>query len=234
MNFITLNGIRSDSVKGLLISELPPVVKPQQRTEIEEIDGRDGDIVTKLGYSAYDRTMLIGLHGDFDIDDVIRFFDSEGEAVFSNEPDKLYKYQILDDIEFERLIRFRKAKVRFHVQPFKYSAVERIKTINAETEDSFRVLNSGNTVARPRITITPAATRAMPCCASSSWPFRAPSCWSPMIGPCCGSFAPGSGTWRTERSRISPGAMTPLWRSGNGSGSGPPLSMNSTGRNRSG
>ena len=53
MNFITLNGIRSDSVKGLLISELPPVVKPQQRTEIEEIDGRDGDIVTKLGYSAY-------------------------------------------------------------------------------------------------------------------------------------------------------------------------------------
>lgn len=158
MNFITLNGIRSDSVKGLLISELPPVVKPQQRTEIEEIDGRDGDIVTKLGYSAYDRTMLIGLHGDFDIDDVIRFFDSEGEAVFSNEPDKLYKYQILDDIEFERLIRFRKAKVTFHVQPFKYSAVERIKTINAESEDSFRVLNSGNTVARPRITITGTGT----------------------------------------------------------------------------
>lgn len=158
MNFITLNGIRSDSVKGLLISELPPVVKPQQRTEIEEIDGRDGDIVTKLGYSAYDRTMLIGLHGDFDIDDVIRFFDSEGDAVFSNEPDKLYKYQILDDIEFERLIRFRKAKVSFHVQPFKYSAVERIKTINAESEDSFRVLNSGNTVARPRITITGTGT----------------------------------------------------------------------------
>lgn len=158
MNFITLNGIRSDSVKGLLISELPPVVKPQQRTEIEEIDGRDGDIVTKLGYSAYDRTMLIGLHGDFDIDDVIRFFDSEGDAVFSNEPDKLYKYQILDDIEFERLIRFRKAKVTFHVQPFKYSAVERIKTINAESEDSFRVLNSGNTVARPRITITGSGT----------------------------------------------------------------------------
>ena len=158
MNFITLNGIRSDSVKGLLISELPPVVKPQQRTEIEEIDGRDGDIVTKLGYSAYDRTMLIGLHGDFDIDDVIRFFDSEGDAIFSNEPDKLYKYQILDDIEFERLIRFRKAKVSFHVQPFKYSAVERIKTINAESEDSFRVLNSGNTIARPRITITGSGT----------------------------------------------------------------------------
>lgn len=158
MNFITLNGIRSDSVKGLLISELPPVVKPQQRTEIEEIDGRDGDIVTKLGYSAYDRTMLIGLHGDFDIDDVIRFFDSEGDAIFSNEPDKIYKYQILDDIEFERLIRFRKAKVSFHVQPFKYSAVERIKTINAESEDSFRVLNSGNTVARPRITITGTGT----------------------------------------------------------------------------
>lgn len=125
MNYIVLNGVKSTSVKGLLIDELPPISKPKIRTEKEEIDGRDGDIVTNLGYSAYDKELTIGLHGDFDIDDAIQYFDSDGEVVFSNEPDKYYRYQILDEIDFERLLRFRKAKIKLHVQPFKYDAVNR-------------------------------------------------------------------------------------------------------------
>lgn len=125
INYIELNGEKSTDVKGLMIQSLPPITKPKMRTSIEEIDGRDGDIVTKLGYAAYDKEVSIGLHGDFDIDDAIAFFDSEGEVVFGNERDKYYRYQILDQIDFKRLIRFRTAKVKMHVQPFKYDAVDR-------------------------------------------------------------------------------------------------------------
>lgn len=125
INYIELNGEKSTSVKGLIIQSLPPISKPKMRTSIETIDGRDGDVATKLGYSAYDREVSIGLHGDFDIDDAIAFFDSEGEVVFGNEPDKYYRYRILDQIDFERLVRFRTAKVKLHVQPFKYDAVDR-------------------------------------------------------------------------------------------------------------
>nr|DAH11013.1 MAG TPA: distal tail protein [Caudoviricetes sp.] len=125
INYIELNGEKSTSVKGLIIQSLPPITKPKMRTSIETIDGRDGDVVTKLGYSAYDKEVSIGLHGDFDIDDAIAFFDSEGEVVFGNEPDKYYRYQILDQIDFERLVRFRTANVKMHVQPFKYDAVDR-------------------------------------------------------------------------------------------------------------
>ena len=125
INYIELNGEKSTSVKGLIIQSLPPISKPKMRTSIETIDGRDGDVVTKLGYSAYDKELSIGLHGDFDIDDAIAFFDSEGEVVFGNEPDKYYRYQILDQIDFERLVRFRTAKVKMHVQPFKHDAVDR-------------------------------------------------------------------------------------------------------------
>lgn len=125
VNYIELNGEKSASVKGLIIQSLPPISKPKMRTSTETIDGRDGDVVTKLGYSAYDKQLSIGLHGDFDVDDAISFFDSEGEVVFGNEPDKYYRYQILDQIDFERLVRFRTAKVKMHVQPFKYDAVDR-------------------------------------------------------------------------------------------------------------
>lgn len=124
MNYVILNGVKSNTVKGLLIQSLPSISKPLIRTQIEEIDGRDGDIITKLGYSAYDKEMLIGLYGDYNIDDVIKFFDSEGQVTFSNEPDKYYNYEIIQQIDFERLARFKTATVTFHVQPFKYSAVD--------------------------------------------------------------------------------------------------------------
>lgn len=124
MNYCILNGKKSTLIKGLMIQSLPPITKPLMRTTTEKIDGRDGDIITKLGYSAYDKQMSIGLFGDFDIDEVIRYFDSEGKVVFSNEPDKFYNYKILNQINFEKLIRFRTATVIFHCQPFKYSAIE--------------------------------------------------------------------------------------------------------------
>lgn len=131
MNYITLNGVRNTNVKGLMIQSLPPITKPQMRTSIETIDGMDGDIVTKLGYSAYDKELEIGLYGDYDIDDVIRYFNSDGDVTFSNEPDKYYRYQILEQIDYERLIRFRTAKVKMHVQPFKYSDVDRVFEYNS-------------------------------------------------------------------------------------------------------
>jgi len=124
MSYVILNGVKSTTIKGLLIQSLPPISKPLIRTSVEEIDGRDGDIVTKLGYSAYDKPMEIGLYGDYDVDQVIQFFDSEGTVIFSNEPDKFYNYQIVSQIDFEKLINFKTATVTFHVQPFKFSAVD--------------------------------------------------------------------------------------------------------------
>lgn len=135
MNYVILNDVKSTLIQGLLISELPPISKPLMRTTIEEVDGRDGDIVTKLGYSAYDKTMTIGLFGNYDIDQVIEYFDSEGTVIFSNEPDKFYRYQILEAIDFERLARFKTATVTFHVQPFKFSAIDDAFLVTKENLD---------------------------------------------------------------------------------------------------
>ena len=135
-NYIILNGINSNTITGLIIQSLPPISKPLMRTNIETIDGKDGDIITKLGYSAYDKEISIGLSYNYNVDDVIEFFNSEGTVIFSNEPTKYYKYTILDQIDFNRLIRFKTATVRMHVQPFKYSTTEEDIEENATETDA--------------------------------------------------------------------------------------------------
>ena len=157
-NYIILNGNNSNNLTGLLISKLPPITKPKHRTQTKEIDGRDGDIVTTLGYGAYDKSIDIGLYGNFNLDDIMTFFNSSGTVTFSNEEDKYYNYQIVDQIDYERLIRFRTAKVKMHVQPFKYSAVEGIRTYNITNQDEITINNNGNYTAKPVITIAGSGT----------------------------------------------------------------------------
>lgn len=151
-NYCIINGVNSNTISGLLIQELPSVQKPKMRTRTETIDGRDGDIVTNLGYEAYDRDMKIGLHGSFDIDEITAYFNTSGAVIFSNEPDKVYTFTITDEIDYERLGRFREAKVTFHVQPFKMLVDE--EEIDVEpTSSGISVTNNGNVIARPTLTI---------------------------------------------------------------------------------
>ena len=153
--YIKLNGIDSTMIQGLLVTELPPISKPLERTLVETVDGRDGDVVTKLGFSAYDKPIKIGLTHNYDIDEIIKYFTSEGVVIFSNEPDKYYRYAIYNQIDFERLLRFKTAEVVFHVQPFKFSINETEKTFNiSDSPVSVTVKNNGNYFSKPTLSIT--------------------------------------------------------------------------------
>lgn len=155
MDYIIINGKKSTLLNGLIISSLPPITKPRIRATLEEINGVDGDIITKLGYSAYDKTFEIGLSYNYNVDDIIEYFNTSGTITFSNEPDKYYNFTTLNQIDFEKLIRFKKAKVTLHVQPFKYSNVESTKTFNFTlNSQSLQVRNNGNIYSKPVITIT--------------------------------------------------------------------------------
>ena len=152
---ITINGVNSNTITGLLITELPPISKPLKRTLVDTIDGRDGDIITPLGYSAYDKPIKIALTYNYNIDEVIKFFDSTGVVTFSNEPDKYYRFGIYEQIDFERLIRFKTAEVVFHVQPFKFALdeTELARDISSSPAE-ITVYNAGNVYARPTFSIT--------------------------------------------------------------------------------
>lgn len=149
-NYVILNGVSSNTKTGLAIKELPPITKPLMRTIKEEIDGKDGDLITKLGYSAYDKTIEIGLYGTYDINEIISFFNSKGIITFSNENDKYYYYEIINQIDYNKLLKFKTANVVFHCQPFKYKVGE--TPITLTTGDN-TIINEGNIYAKPILTI---------------------------------------------------------------------------------
>lgn len=150
--WVLINDKPSYGVNGLIVTSLPPITKPKMRYNSEEIDGRDGDIITTLGYQAYDKTISIGLHGNFDIDKVIEFFATNGTITFSNEPDKVYRFQQLENIDFERLVRYRTADIKLHVQPFKTGRLQLPKVFTSAGALAV-VTNAGNVTAAPKLTI---------------------------------------------------------------------------------
>lgn len=151
-DYIIINGKNSNTVEGLMIQSLPPITKPAMRTQITEVDGRDGDLVTNLGYSAYDRTVEIGLFGNFNIDEVTRYFNQRGTVVFSNEPEKRYDFTLVDEINYEKLLRYRTASVVFHVQPFKHEASTPVNVTKNTTTRMFEDAQIASDVGITKIT----------------------------------------------------------------------------------
>ena len=157
-NYVIINGKSTKELRGIMVNELPPITKPSIRTQVEEIDGRDGDIITKLGYASYDKTITIGLFGGgYDVNEIISFFNSEGTITFSNEEDKFYYFTMVSQLDIESLLRFKTASVTFHCQPFKYSTI-RFEENFPVLSKSFTVFNQGNIYSKPIYEITGTGT----------------------------------------------------------------------------
>lgn len=154
MNKVIWKGVDSSTIEGLMICELPPITKPKMRVQETEIDGVDGSIIEELGYESYDKTLKIGLTYNFDVDKVIKYFTGEGQVVFSNEPDKYYNAKIIGQIDYERLLRFKEATIKFRVQPFKYKLNESAITLT----ESGTVTNVGLEYSKPIMKITGSGT----------------------------------------------------------------------------
>ena len=153
MSYINFKGVDSRTIPGLLISELPPISKPMMRTIVTEVEGKDGDLIDEIGYSSYDKTISIGLTRDYDINQIIKYFSGSGDLIMSNEDDKVYKASIYSQIDYDRLLRFRTANVKFHVQPFKYKLNETAVDEEIINQETIEVNNQGLEKSKPIITV---------------------------------------------------------------------------------
>lgn len=152
-NYFIFKNKNSKDISGLIVQELPPITKAPKRTNIIEIEGKDGDIIESLGYAAYDKTIQIGLTSNNNIIEIVNWLNGSGKLILSNEPSKYYEAEIVSQIDFDRLARFRTASITFHVQPYKYLAEETITDIEITDETSIVVQNQGLIESKPIITL---------------------------------------------------------------------------------
>ena len=137
--------INSNDIPGLIICSEPPISSSPIRIEETTIDGRDGTIVEIQGYKSYVKNVEIGLKANTDVNAVLKYFSGEGDLIFNNECDKVYKAAIYDQINLEKLLRLKKATVQFYCQPFKYNKNDNFVIV---TEN---VSNIGNISSKPII-----------------------------------------------------------------------------------
>lgn len=129
MDYFIFKDIDSRNIPGLVVNSLPPITKAAKRIERIEIDGKDGDITEERGYKSYDKPITITLLQDCDVNVLINWLNGSGRLVLSNEDDKYYEAEIVDQIDFERLFKYLPVKIIFHVQPYKYLLNENVSTI---------------------------------------------------------------------------------------------------------
>lgn len=147
-------GINSNTIRGLVIQNTPPITKPQMRYNEVVVNGRDGSIIEELGYSPYDKTIKIGLKSDADVNSIISYFSGSGQLAFENEAftyatspiQPYYNATIISQIDYAKLLRFRTAQVKFRVQPYKYD-------LNETAQTTSTINNIGNVPSKPLIVV---------------------------------------------------------------------------------
>lgn len=151
-------GVSSQEM-GVVVESLPPISRPAMRVDTTEIDGRDGDEVTELGYESYDKEVVFGIKDTSEayINDLMAWLSGEGQLATSAEPTKVYECRIYREVDLKRLCRFRKGKVKFHTQPYKYAAAEPDIVWSSE-EKKIVVVNAGNVNALPALHVSGSGT----------------------------------------------------------------------------
>lgn len=151
MDSFIFKGISSNDFQGIVVNSLPPISKPPKRTSNVQIDGKDGDIIEFLGYDAYDKSINITVLQETNIDELINWLNGSGRLILSNEPTKYYEAEIIDQIDFSRLVKYEPVEIKFHIQPYKYLVDEEITSLEINSETSLSVINNGFIESKPII-----------------------------------------------------------------------------------
>lgn len=147
---ITFKGITSDSL-DVVVNKLPTFIKPQRKTEIIQIEGKDGAEVIEYGYAPYTLSVKITLMDVSRLDDVIAWLDGEGILISSEDELRCVTARVISDIDYTRLITLKEAKVDFFVKdPFRYLVNDIPQTISTFPN---MITNSGTVYSKPLLNI---------------------------------------------------------------------------------
>lgn len=112
---------------GIIVTAVPPIIKPEKRVNQIKIPGRQGVLHQDEGtYSNYTKDIECAIKNrtmKVDYSTIDAWLDGYGELTFSTEPNFVYRAMANNQISISGVAKsFSKFLVQFDVYPFKYSA----------------------------------------------------------------------------------------------------------------
>ena len=149
-NFIIFRGFNTKGI--FLIEELPIAPSAKEKKTLIEIDGRHGFLTdNQEAYQSIEISVELKLYNKNDIQKVRNVFRGSGNLILSNQEDRYYKATVINQVEFERVIRENHSVVvTFKLQPHAYELKDNTITL---TTSPYTLTNNTNATAQPEITI---------------------------------------------------------------------------------
>lgn len=147
--YFIFNNISSEDY--LMVNKLPPIIKAQKDIQKIEIEGRDGFLTQdNSSYKSIIKPVECTIFNLDDLDFICGWLDGSGDVIFSNEPDKIYKATLINQIPLDKIAWvFHTLLIQFDCQPHKYP----IENNPIILTSSGTIYNSGNTSSKPIIKI---------------------------------------------------------------------------------
>jgi len=151
MSSITFNG-STDTTNNVITESVAWLKKPAKRFIRSVIEGKDGETSTETGYDALIIPAVVGLKSTASVDTVIAWLNGTGVLICSEDPLKYRNAKILEQIDYDKLVRYRKAKVNFKCDdPYRYLITDPIVT---KTSFPSTLTHGGNVPSNPLLKIT--------------------------------------------------------------------------------
>ena len=149
-NFIIFRGFNTKGI--FLIEELPIAPSAKEKKTLIEIDGRHGFLTdNQEAYQSIEISVELKLYNKNDIQKVRNVFRGSGNLILSNQEDRYYKATVINQVEFERVIRENHSViVTFKLQPHAYELKDNTITL---TTSPYTLTNNTNATAQPEIII---------------------------------------------------------------------------------
>lgn len=147
--YFIFNNISSEDY--LMVNKLPPIIKSTKDIEKIEIQGRDGFLTQdNETYRSTIKTVECTIMDLNNIDFICSWLDGSAQVIFSNEPDKIYKATITNQIEFKKVaVTFHTLIIQFECQPHKYSIDNNPIVLSSPGT----IFNPGTAISKPIIKI---------------------------------------------------------------------------------
>ena len=140
--YFKFNNVKSTDL-GIVIKELPPIIKAEKDIDIITLSGRNGNLHIDNGfYKAKSYTITCILVDETKINEIKTLLDGIGKLEVSSEPNIEYQATVLNQISFDKYLKYLKEfAINFELYPIGYSK----NTITNEYFDSENVFEVDGT-----------------------------------------------------------------------------------------